>query len=193
MQNFYIWFTTGIEHIADWKAFDHILFLLALCCVYSALQWKNVIINITAFTIGHSFSLALSVLNFLKINSSLVEFLIPITIVITCVLNIINSTNNKAINHKIVFILTILFGLIHGLGFSTLLKQMLGKEESILFPLFSFNLGIEIGQLLIVSLSLLSSFVFVSILKIKQTTYTNGISLIIFAIALFMAIERMEF
>jgi hypothetical protein len=190
LQNFYIWFTTGIEHIADWKAFDHILFLLALCCVYSALQWKNVIINITAFTIGHSFSLALSVLNFLKINSSLVEFLIPITIVITCVLNIINSTNNKAINHKIVFILTILFGLIHGLGFSSLLKQMLGKEESILFPLFSFNLGIEIGQLLIVSLSLLLSFFFVSILKIKQTKYANLISLIIFAIALFMAIER---
>ncbi len=191
MQNFYIWFTTGIEHIADWKAFDHILFLLALCCVYSALQWKNVLINITAFTIGHSFSLALSVLNFVKINSSLVEFFIPITIIITCVLNIINATNNKAINHKIVFILTILFGLIHGLGFSTLLKQMLGKEESILLPLFSFNLGIEIGQLLIVSLSLLLSFVFVSIFKIKQTNYANGISLIIFAIALFMAIERM--
>jgi hypothetical protein len=183
LQNFYIWFTTGIEHIADWKAYDHILFLLALCCVYSALQWKNVIINITAFTIGHSFSLALSVLNFIKINSSLVEFLIPITIVITCVLNIINSNHQKAINQKIVFILTILFGLIHGLG----------REESILFPLFSFNLGIEIGQLLIVSLSLLSSFVFVSILKIKRTTYTNGMSLIIFAIALFMAIERMEF
>ncbi len=193
MQNFYIWFTTGIEHIADWKAFDHILFLLALCCVYNALQWKNVIINITAFTIGHSFSLALSVLNFVKINSNLVELLIPITIVITCVLNIINSNNQKAINHKIIFIFTILFGLIHGLGFSTLLKQMLGKEESILLPLLSFNLGIEIGQLLIVSLSLLLSFVFVSILKIKQTKYANGISLIIFAIALFMAIERMEF
>ena len=193
MQNFYIWFTTGIEHIADWKAFDHILFLLALCCVYNALQWKNVIINITAFTIGHSFSLALSVLNFVKINSNLVELLIPITIVITCVLNIINSNNQKAINHKIIFIFTILFGLIHGLGFSTLLKQMLGKEESILLPLLSFNLGIEIGQLLIVSLSLLLSFVFVSILKIKQTKYANGISLIIFAIALFMANERMEF
>ena len=190
MQHFYIWFTTGIEHIADWKAFDHILFLLALCCVYSALQWKNVLINITAFTIGHSISLALSVLNFITINSSLVEFLIPITIVITCIFNIINSAKNKPINHQIVFILTILFGLIHGIGFSTLLKQMLGKEESILFPLFSFNLGIEIGQLLIVSLSLLLSYIFVSILKIKQSKYANGISLIIFAIALFMAIER---
>lgn len=190
MQNFYIWFTTGIEHIADWKALDHILFLLALCCVYSVLQWKNVLINITAFTIGHSFSLALSVLNYVKINSSLVEFLIPITIVITCIFNVINSTNNKTINHKIVFVLTIVFGLIHGLGFSTLLKQMLGKEESILFPLFSFNLGIEIGQILIVFLSLLLSFIFVSILKIKQIKYANIISMIIFAIALFMAIER---
>jgi hypothetical protein len=190
MQNFFIWFTTGIEHIADWKAYDHILFLVALCCVYNALQWKNIIINITAFTIGHSFSLALSVLNFVNINSNLVEFLIPLTIVITCILNIVNSTNNKAINHKIVFILTILFGLIHGLGFSTLLKQMLGKEESILFPLFSFNLGIEIGQLLIVFLSLLLSFIFVSILKVKQSKYANIISLIIFTIALFMAFER---
>ena len=190
MQNFYIWFTTGIEHIADWKAYDHILFLVALCCVYNALQWKNIIINITAFTIGHSFSLALSVLNFVNINGNLVEFLIPLTIVITCILNIVNSTNNQAINHKIVFILTILFGLIHGLGFSNLLKQMLGKEESILFPLFSFNLGIEIGQLLIVFLSLLLSYIFVSILKIKQSKYTNIISLIIFTIALFMAFER---
>jgi hypothetical protein len=191
MQNFYIWFTTGIEHIADWKALDHILFLLALCCVYSAFQWKNVFINITAFTIGHSFSLALSVLNIVYINSNLVEFLIPLTIVFTCILNIINSTNNKTINHKLVFVLTIVFGLIHGLGFSTLLKQMLGKEESILFPLFSFNLGIEIGQLLIVFLSLLLSFIFISILKIKQTRYTNIISLIIFAVALYMAIERL--
>jgi len=190
MQNFYIWFTTGIEHIADWRAYDHILFLIALCCVYNAFQWKNVIINITAFTIGHSFSLALSVLNLVNINSNLVEFLIPLTIVITCILNIVNSINHKTINHKIVFILTILFGLIHGLGFSTLLKQMLGKEESILFPLFSFNLGIEIGQLLIVFLSLLLSFIFVSILKVKQSKYTNIISLIIFAISLFMAFER---
>ncbi len=191
MQDFYIWFTTGTEHIADLKAIDHILFLLALCCVYNALQWKNILINITAFSIGHSFSLALSVLNFVKMSSYLVEFLIPLTILITCVLNIINSNNDKTINHKLVFIFTILFGIIHGLGFSTLLKNMLGKEDSIMFPLFSFNLGIEIGQLFIVSLSLLLSFVFVSILKINQVKYTNGISLVIFAIAIYMAIERL--
>ena len=191
MQDFYIWFTTGTEHIADLKAIDHILFLLALCCVYNALQWKNILINITAFSIGHSFSLALSVLNFVKMSSYLVEFLIPLTILITCVLNIINSNNDKTFNHKLVFIFTILFGIIHGLGFSTLLKNMLGKEDSIIFPLFSFNLGIEIGQLFIVSLSLLLSFVFVSIFKINQVKYANGISLVIFAIALYMAIERL--
>ncbi len=190
MHSFYIWFSTGIWHIADWKAYDHILFLLALCCIYSFKQWKNVLINITAFTIGHSFSLALSVLNFVKINSNLVEFLIPITIIITCLLNIINVQKTTK-DHSTVFLLTILFGLIHGLGFSTLLKQMLGNEESIVFPLFAFNLGIEVGQLLIVFFSLLFSFVLVNILKLKQHFYIYGISGIIFVIALFMAIGRL--
>lgn len=187
MHNFYIWFTTGVEHIADWKAYDHILFLVALCCVYQFLEWKIVLLNITAFTIGHSFSLALSVLNFINISSYWVEFLIPATIAITCVLNIVNFKKN----HSIIFLLTIVFGLIHGLGFSSLLKQMLGHEESILFPLFSFNLGIEIGQVFIVLCSLLLSFFLISILQVKQSIYTNGISLIIFAMAIFMAVERL--
>ncbi len=186
MHNFYIWFTTGIEHIADWKAYDHILFLIALCCVYNILQWKNVLLNITAFTIGHSFSLAISVLNFINLNTQFVEFLIPITILITCVLNIFKFKTN----HSSIFLLTILFGLIHGLGFSTLLKQMLSNEDSIFFPLFSFNLGIEIGQLFIVLIALFIYFVLVLVFKLKQSYYTNGISIIIFVIALYMAIKR---
>jgi hypothetical protein len=102
------------------------------------------------------------------------------------VLNIVNFKKKQSI----IFFLTIAFGLIHGLGFSSLLKNMLGNEESILIPLFSLNLGIEIGQLLIVILSLLFSYILVIVIKIKKIYYINCISLIIFAIAIFMSIYR---
>ena len=93
MSDFYLWFSTGLEHIANWKGYDHILFLLALCGVYGLLEWKQLLVLVTAFTLGHSLTLALSVLDILKVKSAVIEFLIPITIVLTCAMNLIDLKN----------------------------------------------------------------------------------------------------
>ena len=157
MEEFKIWFFIGYKHIVNIQALDHILFVLALATIYDLRMIKKLIILITAFTIGHSITLILSTLEFITYNQKLVEFAIPITIAITCVSNIIkrNSFSNaKTLNRN--YLLALFFGLIHGLGFSSYLKALLGKG-SILLQLFSFNVGLEIGQIIIISI-----FVFLS-------------------------------
>lgn len=190
MHNFTTWFTTGIHHIADLNGYDHILFLMVLCCSYPITQWKQILINITAFTLGHSFTLALSVLNIINIDSSLIEFLIPITILITCLYNLRNWNTTTLKMQKTTYWIAAFFGLIHGLGFATLLKQMLGKEESIIMPLFSFNLGLEIGQLIIIFVIILLSVVLIFLLRIKQNIWSFFISSAVFGVTLIMATER---
>lgn len=184
------WLLIGIEHITDLNGYDHILFLLALCCSYSLSNWKKLLIIISAFTIGHCITLALSVTHFITINSNLVEFLIPITIIITCVVNLLHLYFKIGSNMEYNYALTICFGLIHGLGFSTLLKQMLGKEDSIIFPLFSFNIGIELGQIFIVFFAVLIQLFITKVFKLKLQYFTFMVSIIIFIIAMQMAFNR---
>jgi len=191
LSDFNLWFITGIEHIADWQGYDHILFLLALCCVYDIKQWKNVLVLITAFTIGHSITLALSVTNTFSIKSELIEFLIPITIILTASYNLYTNNKNKQNNPKISFGAAVLFGFIHGMGFSYLLKSLLGKSESILSPLFAFNIGLEAGQIIIVASILIISLFLTSVLKINPKLKNNFISLGVLIIASIMAIERL--
>jgi hypothetical protein len=164
---------------------------MVLCCSYPITQWKQILINITAFTLGHSFTLALSVLNIINIDSSLIEFLIPITILITCLYNLRNwNTTTLKMQKTTYWMIAAFFGLIHGLGFATLLKQMLGKEESIIMPLFSFNLGLEIGQLIIIFVIILLSVVLIFLLRIKQNIWSFFISSAVFGVTLIMATER---
>ncbi len=191
MDDFNLWFITGIEHIADWQGYDHILFLLALCGVYEIKQWKNVLVLITAFTIGHSITLALSVTNAFSINSEIIEFLIPITIILTASYNLYTNYKNKQNNAKISYGAAVLFGFIHGMGFSYLLKSLLGKSESILSPLFAFNIGLEAGQIIIVSSILIISLFLTSVLKINPKLKNNFISLGVLIIASIMAFERL--
>jgi hypothetical protein len=145
---------------------------------------------ITAFTIGHSLTLALSILNIVRINSSLVEFLIPITIAMTCISNLyfLNkaATKNKSVNYS----MALLFGCIHGLGFSTLLKSMLGRDANILFPLFSFNVGLEAGQLLIIFLIMLFSVALTSSVIKDQKQWNKYVSISILIISFILSIER---
>ncbi|MFA9215187.1 MAG: HupE/UreJ family protein [Candidatus Methylacidiphilales bacterium] len=184
------WLLIGIEHITDLNGNDHMLFLLALCCSYGLANWKKLLIIISAFTIGHCITLALSVTHFITINSNLVEFLIPITIIITCVVNLLHLYFKICYNIVYNYALTICFGLIHGLGFSTLLKQILGKEDSIIFPLFSFNIGIEIGQIFIVFLAVWVQRFFMQLFNLKLQYFTFIVSIIIFIIAMQMAFNR---
>ncbi|MBO9700100.1 MAG: HupE/UreJ family protein [Sporocytophaga sp.] len=149
MNQFSIYFQLGLEHISDFQGIDHIVFLMTLCAVYSASEWKKVTILVTAFTIGHSLSLALSALHIVSANSQLVEFLIPLTILCTAVTNIFYATKSIR-NNTFRYLIVLLFGVIHGLGFSNFFSALMGSNQSITFPLLAFNIGLEVGQMLIV-------------------------------------------
>jgi hypothetical protein len=180
----------GFRHIMDWEAWDHILFVLVLTIRYQWSDWKKLLVLITAFTIGHSFTLALSTLNWINFPTTLIEFLIPVTIIFTAVSNFWVKTFVFKSKYPLIYFLALFFGLIHGLGFSTFLKSMLGKEASILAPLCTFNIGLELGQLLIVSIILIISFIFVSVLKVKRVRYVQIGSGIAIAFALSMVFDR---
>ena len=192
MGDFGFYLREGIYHITDWKGYDHILFVMALCLPYFLKDWKQVLILITAFTIGHSVTLALSVFNKILIPSTWIEFLIPITIIITALENLFrNNTQPKHVKFR--YAAALLFGLIHGLGFSNYLRSMMGKSENIITQLLGFNIGLELGQLLIVLAVLMVSFIFVRLLNIKQREWTVFISGGIFGISFIMALERLPF
>lgn len=191
MNDFSLWFITGLEHIADWKGYDHILFLLALCGVYEWKQWKNLLILITAFTIGHSLTLALSVLEIVHVDTDWIEFLIPITILITCLYNLKHLDSRAYKNFRPNYFLALFFGLIHGLGFSFLLKSLLGKEQNIVMPLLSFNLGLEAGQILIVAGVLLISLLLTTVFGVQRRNWNFFISSAVFGVACIMSLERL--
>ena len=162
MTEFELYLRLGFEHISDLKGYDHILFVIALAAVYPLREWKHLLILVTAFTIGHSVTLALSTLGWVNVDADLIETLIPITIFITAALNIVErfaKDPDKALQRdwRIKYALAIGFGLIHGLGFSNYLRAILGGEQSLVLPLFSFNVGLEIGQLVILVITFIVS------------------------------------
>lgn len=189
MQDFSLYFQLGWQHILDWQGYDHILFVIALCGMYTISDWKKVLILVTAFTIGHSITLALSIFKVISVNTPLIEFLIPVTILITAISNII-SKRKKPKGQTLKYTLALIFGLIHGLGFSNYLKSLLGKSSSITAELFAFNIGLEFGQLLIVVGVLIISFILIWIVKIKRWDYNFFLSSAIFGISFVMAAER---
>ena len=180
----------GFKHIIEWGAWDHILFVLVLTLRYQWTDWKQLLILITAFTVGHSVTLALSTLNWVDLPTNWIEFLIPVTIVCTAASNFWVKTFEFTSKYTLIYFLALFFGLIHGLAFSTYLKSLLGKEESILGPLFTFNLGLELGQLLVVGVILIISFIFVSVLKVRRVRYLQIGSGIAMAFALNMILDR---
>jgi hypothetical protein len=190
MQDFYLYFDLGLNHILDWQGYDHILFVMALCGIYTIKDWKQVLILVTAFTIGHSVTLALSVLNIVHFSTKIIEFLIPVTILITAFSNIIGK-KSKPKNINLKYFLALTFGFIHGMGFSNYLKSLLGKSSSIIVELLAFNVGLEVGQVLIVISTLVFAFILTSIVKIKLWDWTFFLSSAIFGIAFIMAAERL--
>jgi hydrogenase/urease accessory protein HupE len=190
MNDFQIYLHLGFKHIIDLAGSDHILFIVALTARYIWSDWKQLLILVTAFTIGHSVTLALSVLQWVNLPINLIELLISVTIVLTALVNFGVKNFDFKSKYPIIYFFALFFGLIHGLGFSNYLRSLLGKEESILPPLFSFNLGLELGQLLIVSVILIISFIFVSLLKLERRRVVQVISGIVFLLAANMVWER---
>ena len=187
-QDFALYFELGWQHILDWRGYDHILFVAAMCATYLLADWRKVLGMVTAFTIGHSLTLALSVLNYVFISPQWIEFLIPITILSTCLVNLYKPTNQT---RPVTYLITLIFGLIHGLGFSAYLKSLLGTDDSILSQLFAFNIGLEAGQLLVVSIFLLLAQVALQSLHISRRNWVLFLSSAIFGIALLLTLERL--
>ncbi len=184
----------GISHITDLKGYDHILFLLTLCAVYTVSEWRRVLILITAFTIGHTSTLVLATFNIIRIDSGLIEFLIPLTIFITAISNILLKTENVSLRfHIFKYITAMFFGLIHGFGFSNYLRSLLLQEENLALPLFSFNLGIEIGQILIIIGIFLLAVIFIRFLKMAQRDWSLILSGMGLGVSIILMLERNPF
>lgn len=193
MSDFGLYFTLGRQHIADLNGLDHILFIGALCLRYTFNDWKKVLILVTAFTIGHSITLALSIFNIIHFSTKWIEFFIPVTIVFTAISNLFVKKFAFSSKYPLIYFLALFFGLIHGLGFSNYLKSLLGRGQTIVMQLLAFNVGLEIGQLLIVLAILLLTFVCINIFKINRREYLLFISGGVFGLAVQMAVERIPF
>ena len=153
MTDFWFFLKEGIIHILDLDGLDHFYFIISFCILFSFKDWKKIVGLVTAFTLGHCMTLFLSGLELVTINADTVELLIPITIVLSCINNFYVLLKDKQSKQQLIvtYIILLLFGLIHGLGFSNYIKMMLFSEESIVLPLLGFNVGIELAQLLIVA------------------------------------------
>lgn len=189
MSDFTFYFNIGWHHIININALDHLLFILALASLYLLKYWKQALILVTAFTVGHSLTLALSVYDVIRFNNNWVEFLIPLTIVSTALFNLLQKkldANSLRLN----YFLALSFGLVHGMGFANSIRFMLAQSQDILVPLLSFNLGLEAGQIVVVIFILLASWIIVDKLRLNRRIWVAGLSLITLLIATEMCIER---
>ena len=190
MDDFMLYFKMGFNHVLDFSAYDHILFLIVLAVVFNFKQWRKVLWLVTLFTLGHSITLALSAFEIIKIKVAVIEFLIPLTILITGLVNIITIYKTAKGNENINLLFALFFGLIHGLGFSNYFKMMVGQEEDKLFPLVNFALGIEGAQIIIVLGILSIGVLILRIKKIKREYWILISSLIVMLISIKMMFER---
>lgn len=179
MSDFQTYLQLGFQHITDLNGYDHILFVVALCAIYALRDWRKVLILVTAFTVGHSITLALATLRLFTYRTEVIEFLIPVTILATAIANFFHKENEGGSGGRLRragnppsprtrYAMALFFGLIHGLGFSNYLRSLLGREASIVQPLLAFNIGLELGQLLIVALVLVLTFLVVDVGKAKK-------------------------
>jgi hypothetical protein len=185
--SFAFYLETGLRHILDLNGYDHILFVVALCAVYRPQQWRPLLVLVTAFTVGHSLTLALAALKLIVLPTEVIEFLIPVTIFLTAVYNFRRGAAPTANVHRwLSYGLALGFGLIHGVGFSNYFRSLLGREADITLPLFAFNLGLEVGQIVIVSLTLFIGWLLVQKAGLNQRYWTYGLSGFVAAVALYL-------
>ena len=172
------------------------LFLLALCAIYTLADWRKVAALVTSFTVGHSITLALSTFNIISFDAALIEFLIPVTILLTCVTNFFKLKGATAKQGTILSlhnVMAVFFGLIHGMGFSNYLKSLLGHSADTWLQLLAFNIGIELGQLLIVLLLLVIAFLVINVLNAKKRDWIMVLSSVAAGVALILIMNTSIF
>jgi len=178
----------GFKHLLDLDGYDHILYLVTLCAIYSIKDWKKVLFLATAFTIGHSITLALNAYDVLSFSSDWIETLIPVTIILTAIYNLMVGNQSKT-NASIGYVLAIGFGLIHGMGISNFLKTLMSPGESLITPLLGFNIGVELAQIVVVSISLVVSYLLIDKLRIPQKKWMQFVSIASTIICLYLLFE----
>ena len=180
----------GLNHVLDLSAYDHILFLIVLAVVFSFNQFKKVLWLVTLFTIGHSITLALAAYGILNVSMNLIEFLIPVTIFITGVINVFTAKKSSTRKENTNLVFALFFGLIHGLGFSNYFKMMIGNEEDKLIPLLEFALGIEAAQIIIVLGILIVGTLLQNFFRVTRRDWILVCSSIVIGFAIQMMLER---
>lgn len=191
MEQLQLFFELGLTHVLDINGYDHVLFLAALAAPYLFSNWKKVLFLVTVFTVGHTISLVLSSYGVVKVNSGLVEFIIPVTIAITAGYNILSA--GKTIQNTkvgVVFFITLFFGIIHGLGFSNYFKMVIGAERNKLMPLLEFALGVETAQVIIVTVVLALASIVQNVLNISKRDWVMVLSSIIIGLVIPMLLTR---
>ncbi len=195
MEDFKMYFTEGWNHIMSSDALDHQLFILSLAALFLWKDWRRGLVLVTAFTLGHSLTLALSVYDVIRFSIAWVEFLIPITILLTALydLRYLNISKIEGRNIQFNYIIALSFGLVHGMGFANSIRQMLASDQTIGIPLLSFNIGLEVGQIVLILLILLIAQLLVINVKLPRKYWILLLSVIPLILSLRMALERIPF
>jgi len=190
MDDFKLFIELAFKHVLDWRAYDHILFFIVLAVVYNFKNWKKGLWLITLFTLGHTTTLALATYNIINVNVEIIEFLIPLTIFITAVINIVTVNKKQFHQSNINLFFAFFFGLIHGLGLSGFLKMTLLDSDAALFPLLEFALGVELAQILIVLLIFIIGYIAQNLFRIKKRDWVLVLSSIVIGVVIPMLFER---
>lgn len=191
MQDFIFYFQIGWKHILSWDATDHIYFITALAVIYTFQDWKKVLVLVTAFTIGHAVTLYLSALDYFRFSIEWVEFAIPCTIIITAGSNLFIREERKQ-RIMLQYLLAMCFGLVHGMGYANYIRMMLSKNQDMVWSLFSFNVGLEMGQLLVVLLVLGIQWVLVKNNIVSARILARIISIYVMVVSILLALERIQ-
>lgn len=184
MSNFIIHVKLGFKHVLDLNGYDHILFLVVLAVIFSFNQWRKILLMITFFTIGHTFTLGLATYGVVVIKAAIIEFLIPITILVTAAMNIFRFSNSSSSREKTNLFFAIFFGLIHGLGFSNFLRIVLSRDEDKLIPMLEFALGIELAQIIIVLSVLISGTLIMHFFRVSKRDWVIITSAIVIGVTI---------
>ncbi|UQD55301.1 HupE/UreJ family protein [Flavobacterium sp. K5-23] len=192
MSQFWIYFQIGLKHVLDIYSYDHVLFLIALAVPFTFKDWKRIVLLVSLFTIGHTLALILSVFGIIAVKVNVVELLIPITILITALFNLFTAgKSNKKESINLVFFITLFFGIIHGLGFSSYFKSIIGgSSTSKLLPLGEFALGIEVAQIAVVFVVLILSYIVQTVFRFSKRDWTLVMSAFIIGVVLPMIIDN---
>jgi uncharacterized membrane protein YfcA len=183
MSDFWLYLKLGLTHVLDWQAYDHIVFLIVLVAAYNFSNWKRIFILVSLFTIGHTTSLLLANYKVVAISSKWIEFLIPVTILVAAFYNLLTSgKNNRSEKVGLFYVITIFFGLVHGFGFATYYKMINGGNG--ILPLLEFAIGIELAQIIVVTIVLIFNFIFQSILRFNKKDWVLVVSSIVIGLVI---------